>query len=262
MGRLPWGREMQPFRHRESGGMEELQTDVMRFMAILAFCLVAIFALVQSLPLIPPASPRGTQDTRARPQGPAQALPVEQPPQTPPVEPPPQTSPVEQPPQAPEPAASPVPKPTPVRRPAPPVRKPDAPAQDQDPGFSLRFDSDAVLIRLVAGGRVGLYAFSDDHTWRMSTEGSGLHFAAAQRPARLNMTRAETVPGTMMEALRHAAPPDVLRRVSWGVTLPAATNEAIARLVRAFRNGTLVIHANGSVHREAPDTPAEAGGER
>ncbi|MBT8131414.1 MAG: hypothetical protein KJO35_04035 [Gammaproteobacteria bacterium] len=29
----------------------ELQTDVMRFMAILAFCLVAIFAIVQSIPL-------------------------------------------------------------------------------------------------------------------------------------------------------------------------------------------------------------------
>lgn len=37
----------------QGGGMEELQTDVMRFMAILAFCLVAIFALVQSIPLSP-----------------------------------------------------------------------------------------------------------------------------------------------------------------------------------------------------------------
>jgi hypothetical protein len=31
--------------------MEELQSDVMRFMAILAFCLVAVFALVQGVPL-------------------------------------------------------------------------------------------------------------------------------------------------------------------------------------------------------------------
>jgi len=249
MGRLPWGQEMQPFRHRESGGMEELQTDVMRFMAILAFCLVAIFALVQSIPLIPPASPRGTQDTPARPEGPAQAPPVEQPPQTPSVE---------QPPPAPEPAASPVPKPIP----APPARKSVALVQERGPGFSLRFDSDAALIRLVAGGRVGLYAFSDDRTWRMSTEGDGLHFAAAQRPARLNLMSAKTVPGTMIKALARAAPPDDLQRVSWGVTLPAATNEAIARLLSAFRDGTLVIHANGSVHREAPGTPGKTGEER
>ena len=35
------------------GGAADLQTDVMRFMAILALCLVAIFALVQSIPLAP-----------------------------------------------------------------------------------------------------------------------------------------------------------------------------------------------------------------
>ncbi len=35
----------------EAGGVADLQTDVMRFMAILALCLVAIFALVQSIPV-------------------------------------------------------------------------------------------------------------------------------------------------------------------------------------------------------------------
>ena len=35
------------------GGAADLQTDVMRFMAILSLCLVAIFALVQSLPVAP-----------------------------------------------------------------------------------------------------------------------------------------------------------------------------------------------------------------
>jgi hypothetical protein len=54
--------------------MEELQSDVMRFMAILAFCLVAVFALVQGVPLgarpeprvgsAPPANP--TPEPRAR----------------------------------------------------------------------------------------------------------------------------------------------------------------------------------------------------
>lgn len=42
-----------PARHREADTGEALQSDVMRFMAILALCLVAIFALVQSLPLRP-----------------------------------------------------------------------------------------------------------------------------------------------------------------------------------------------------------------
>ena len=37
----------------EAGGIADLQTDVMRFIAILCLCLVAIFALVQSIPLMP-----------------------------------------------------------------------------------------------------------------------------------------------------------------------------------------------------------------
>ena len=43
----------------DAGGAADLQTDVMRFMAILSLCLVAIFALVQSIPLTPlqPAKP-------------------------------------------------------------------------------------------------------------------------------------------------------------------------------------------------------------
>ncbi len=40
-------------RYSEADTSETLQSDVMRFMAILALCLVAIFALVQSLPLHP-----------------------------------------------------------------------------------------------------------------------------------------------------------------------------------------------------------------
>ena len=41
----------------DGGGAADLQTDIMRFMAILSLCLVAIFALVQSIPLTPTAAP-------------------------------------------------------------------------------------------------------------------------------------------------------------------------------------------------------------
>ena len=46
----------------DSGGAADLQTDVMRFMAILGLCLVAIFALVQSLPM------EATPDIEAAPE--------------------------------------------------------------------------------------------------------------------------------------------------------------------------------------------------
>ena len=47
----------------DAGGAADLQTDVMRFMAIISMCLVAIFALVQSIPLAPvPTQPPLTTD--------------------------------------------------------------------------------------------------------------------------------------------------------------------------------------------------------
>ena len=39
-----------------SNDVEMLQTDVMRFFAILCLCLMAIFALVKALPMSPPAN--------------------------------------------------------------------------------------------------------------------------------------------------------------------------------------------------------------
>ena len=52
---------MRPHWSRGGGqeDMEALQTDVMRFMAILGLCLAAIFSLVKSPDYLPPASPDG-----------------------------------------------------------------------------------------------------------------------------------------------------------------------------------------------------------
>ncbi len=53
MSRPPWETSITAARYRSGEDMEHLQTDVMRFMAILGFCLVAIFALVRSIPPAP-----------------------------------------------------------------------------------------------------------------------------------------------------------------------------------------------------------------
>ena len=63
----------------ESGGAADLQTDIMRFMAILALCLVAIFALVQSLPL----APASVEPTAAAEPPVAPPSPTAEPPATP-----------------------------------------------------------------------------------------------------------------------------------------------------------------------------------
>jgi len=62
----------------DAGGVADLQTDVMRFMAILSLCLVAIFALVQSIPLAPTNETTPPVEQVADP--PQAALPVAPPP--------------------------------------------------------------------------------------------------------------------------------------------------------------------------------------
>lgn len=50
MAGLPWSRAGFDHTAESRANVELLETDVMRFMAILGFCLMAIFALVQSIP--------------------------------------------------------------------------------------------------------------------------------------------------------------------------------------------------------------------
>ena len=53
MTRSPLAYPLNRSADMDVGGAADLQTDIMRFMAILSLCLVAIFALVQSIPLTP-----------------------------------------------------------------------------------------------------------------------------------------------------------------------------------------------------------------
>ena len=57
MSRSPLAYPLNRGADMDVGGAADLQTDVMRFMAIISLCLVAIFALVQSMPIAPPAAP-------------------------------------------------------------------------------------------------------------------------------------------------------------------------------------------------------------
>ena len=60
MTRSPLAYPLNRSADMDAGGAADLQTDIMRFMAILSLCLVAIFALVQSIPL-QPAEPMDTE---------------------------------------------------------------------------------------------------------------------------------------------------------------------------------------------------------
>ncbi len=118
-------------------------------------------------------------------------------------------------------------------------------------GVTLRFSSDAALRRLVARGKVGLFAFSNGQSWRLAPSLSEAIFRGANAPTEFHAMASGTVPADVVAAMTQQTGADN-RTVSWGVTLPLPTRYAIARLVREFDSGALVIGSDGRVTREAP----------
>ena len=261
MTRSPLAYPLNRSADMDVGGAADLQTDIMRFMAILSLCLVAIFALVQSIPLTP-----------------AEPLPMEQEPAPTPVvqeSAPPEPSP------APEPVATPKPKPvekaitltrptwqpkyvpkTPVRaepivvaeaEPSPVAEQvaspaPPSPAEPEKKGFTLRFASDAALTRAVASHHVGLYALGVDQARRMTVSESRISFWDASTPNTFHEMEASTVPAAVVEALaRTGAATD---GVGWGVTLPGKMKTQLDSLMQDHVGGSLIIGAAGDIRWE------------
>jgi len=239
----------------DGGGAADLQTDIMRFMAILALCLVAIFALVQSLPMqapeqptpaaiaaAPPAQPApatpAPADT-ALPEAPAAAVMLERPPSPRPVEPPvigPQIG-----------EAQPV-----EARVVEAPRGPATVAPPTDPtqqGFSLRFESDRALTRLVAAGDVALYALEDGRARRMSVRDSRASFWDASTPSAYHEMEAATVPQAVVDALTRSG--GSAAATDWGVTLPGRLKRALDRIVTEHSGGEIVIGSDGELRLEA-----------
>jgi len=229
------------------GGAADLQTDVMRFMAILSLCLVAIFALVQSIPPVPqpaPAVPEPIPVAASDPTIETAAPPVAV--ATPSPRPEPVREPVRLRPEAPSKPAAPAKKAPAARtdEPAPLVQSPPA------EGFTLSFESDAALSRLVARHEVGLYALvAGEKALRMSMEGGRPSFWDASTPARYHEMDAATVPDEVAAALRRNGK-RTSNDVVWAVTLPSQMSRDLDRYLRDYAGGSLIIGADGRLRRE------------
>lgn len=245
---------------------DSLQADVMRFMAIIAFCLIAILALVRSVaPAEQPAEPAGAPEPLARSEAQAPSAPPRKPaaplqPAVTPAEPRPAAEPDPEPAPAaapaaapaPTPAAAPAPTPTPDPRPVPAPEPAQAgPAQrqpDGEPeqeGLSLRFASEQDFLRLVNRGRIQVFAFNGDEVLSLDTDFS---FRPVPAPGQVHELLPETIPDLMTGALtrRHG---DGYR---WGVAMPETMARQIRRYVNDGATGELIIDRFGEVrHRGA-----------
>jgi len=222
----------------EAGGVADLQTDVMRFMAILALCLVAIFALVQSIPAtaVAPKIPTPEIPAQVSVPEPAPVQSLEPDPRPEPL-PAPETAPVPMPvsePELPEPIAA-----TPPKTATP----------EPDRGFTLQFETDLALTRLVARNEVGLYAIGLEKSLRMNVNRGRLSFWPASIPNEFHEMDAATVPEDVVLALQRSVGLQS-ESLKWGVTLPSDMQDQLTRLMNDAESGALIITARGDVQLE------------
>ncbi len=245
----------------EAGGAADLQTDVMRFMAILSLCLVAIFALVQSIPLAPSAEERSA--IRQASESEVVDTPVEQPPSPKPVVtpereikltrpkpqklPPREIQPVLQRPITQATAVKPTPEPVAMVA-EPVVAKPPAPESSQE-GFTLRFEDDIALTRLVARNEVGLYAIFPEKSFRMNVNRGQMSFWPASVPQQFHEMDIATVPKPVVDALQRSNGPRA-QGLQWGVTIPSGTARQLDQYLREASGGELIIDADGDLRLE------------
>ncbi len=276
-----------PGGHTFAADGESLQADVMRFMAIIAFCLIAILALVRN------AEPPAAQSTSEAPAtgadvDAAQAVsdqPVElalAPTPAPPADPvmatplpvfEPSPRPerlVRVPPRAPKAAEPPSPEPvhaepvhaepvqaetveTPVEtkpKSAAPNRAEPEPVQPEratERGLSLRFASDRDFMRLITKGEIQVYAFQAGE--RVLGLAKNYEFAQAPAPGRLYELLPETIPRMVMAALERATRD--ADGFAWGIRLPADLEAKIRAYVDRDSVGELIIDRYGEVHHRA-----------
>jgi hypothetical protein len=275
------------------GGADDLQTDVMRFMAMLALCLVAIFALVQSLPLtpvdtvanadvelisVPPAPvavtppPTATVEVvddalRVRRSVAAEAAsPVEAPAaaekamagdkptaleKTVTVEPVPHSSPsaaMDKSIARASPASAPMV--TEAQAAAVPARPTGSAALRTPPeqvGFTLRFQSDEALLKLVSEERVHLYALDSTASLVLRKRPTALVFEPATPPRQLHEMELSSVPDSVRVRYARASGRSAASDNTFGVVLPPSMLREINGLVSGRRGGELRIAGDGSV---------------
>jgi hypothetical protein len=217
--------------------LEALQTDVMRFVAILGLCLAAIFSMVQraSLEQPPPVINSGstvrapTQAPDAKPVAPTAKLRATR---APPKETPAPAKPIA------DTAEPPVPAHAKTE-----AAEPSTPAEPQI-GFSLEFASAADLMALLENGQVQLYAKLDGRFWSADPRG---RFTLSDAPASYYRMESSTVPAALIGSLRRRT---TAAEATWGVALAPSIVEQMAHFTRTSEGGKLLILGSGRVEME------------
>jgi len=264
--------------HNHGAENESLQADVMRFMAIIGFCLVAILALVRNVeapaveteakpsveqPTVAarPAEPRPATTPTPAPRRPVAELlsPAAESPST--IEPPPAIEVLVEPAQV---AAEVIEPPEPtftaevieqalepeVVATAPPLEDVPNPTAEseptqpsaEEPGLSLRFSSDGDFLRLIARGDVTVFAVRGAEVLGL---GQDYEFRQTEAPKQIYELEFDTIPRMVSQAFVRSRPETQL--YTWGVSLPHRIESQIRDYVDRVDHGVLLIDRYGDV---------------
>ncbi len=238
-------------RHHSAADDNSLQTDVMRFMAIVAFCLIAILALTRNIeaPATAQPDPAPAETTEPEPQTPAEPTPAA--PLEPARQPLPQAKPAQPAAQPPapvaepqEPAAAPPPAQQPARQSD--ARQSDAQQAEEEPeeALTLRFASDRDFLRLLVRGKITLYAY--DNSSFMSL-GPDFRFRPVDKPKQVYEIQPSTIPSQVLRAL-----PQPAAAMKWAVSLPEKIQKQINEHIATQTRGELSIDRYQQVHHVLP----------
>ena len=245
---------------------ESLQADVMRFMAIIAFCLVAIMALVrdavplnESAQISPAESSPVVKQIAPAPQRVSPKPKIDKPPVPPFALPEPiRSEPVRSEPVRIEPVVAELPSEPPVATPEIPDRQivESAPSYSvEEPGLSLRFGSDQDFLRLIAKGSVDVFLFDAQNVYQLENDYS---FERSTAPGELYELMPETIPHAIKASANNAVGDSTV--FSWGVVMPERISRRIAALVAVERTGQLVINRYGEVQHRTTQSRSTVGG--
>jgi len=226
---------------------ESLQADVMRFMAIIAFCLIAVLALVRSVePATPPVpAPPQPEPVPAVPQ--PELVPAVPQPEPTPAAPVPQARP--EPLEEAAPVSTPAPQPATARVPVSQIAVPTqkiAPAK----GLSLRFTSDSDFLRLVTRGEIQVFAYqTGSRGHAVFGLDRNFEFLSTSAPGQVYELLPQTIPNLIAVALDRATPD--AHTYSWGIRIPKVLEGKIRKYIDRQARGELVIDRYGEVHHVA-----------
>jgi len=122
---------------------------------------------------------------------------------------------------------------------------PHAPGKEQ--GFVLMFASEQALDGLLRRGHIRFVALRESEAWLLSVTETALSYRKHDFPSRFHEMSSGTVPEQYVRAFFSATGRSAVRDIVWAVVLPPATEQRVHELMVASQGGVLVIQSNGSV---------------